>query len=88
MKAKESFATELVKECRDMPPEVLKTLMELVRTVKQGLEAERAKAQAERVIKRYQKRAASFDFSLAPDADYAEELIEAYRSTFPRGSVE
>lgn len=88
MRVKESFNKELMNEFRDMPPEVIKTLAEFVRTIKQVLEAEKAKTQAEKIVMRYKKKAADFDFGLAPDADYAEELIEVYRSTFPRGQIE
>ncbi len=88
MRAKESADKELMKEFRDIPPEVLKTLVKLVRTMKRGLEAERAQVQAEKVVKRYKKKVAGFNFGLAPDADYAEELMEAYRETFPHVPVE
>ena len=79
---------ELMKAFRDLPPEVLNTLVELVRTLKRGLEAEMAHVQAEKVVKRYKEKAAGFHFGLVPDADYAEELMEVYRETFPRAPVE
>ena len=88
MKAKGNTARELLKEFRDMPPGVIATLVELARTMKRGLEAERAKAQAEKVVKLYKEKAASFNFGLEPDADYAEELTEVYQSTFPRAPGE
>lgn len=88
MRTKGSADRELIKEFRDISPEVLKTLVELVRTMKRSLEAERAQAQAEKVVKRYKEKAAGFYFGLIPDADYAEELMEAYRETFPRAPVE
>lgn len=79
---------ELMKEFRDIPPEVMKTLIELGRMMKRGFEAEMAKAQAEKVIKQYKEKAANFNLGLVPDADYAEELMEAYLATFPRAPVE
>ena len=88
MRTKGSAERELIKEFRDISPEVLKTLMELVRTMKRGFEAEMAQAQAEKVVKRYREKATGFYFGLAPDADYAAELMEVYRETFPRVPVE
>ena len=84
MRAKASSTRELINELQDTPPEVIHVLLELVHTVKRVLEAERAKAQAEQVIKQYRERGAGFDWGAVPDADSAEELLEAYRSTFPR----
>jgi len=87
MRAKGSARRELMKEFRNLSPEVMKTLLEFVRTMKQGLEAEMAKIEAEKVVKQYRERTASFNFGLTPDADYAEELMETYRETFPRAPV-
>jgi hypothetical protein len=42
----------------------------------------------EKVVASYQEKAAGFDFGFAPDADYAREVMEVYRSTFPRVPVE
>ena len=79
---------ELMQEFRDIPPEIMKTLIELGRTMKRGLEETRAKVQAEKVIKQYKKKAANFNLGLVPDADYAKELMEDYLATFPRTPVE
>jgi hypothetical protein len=50
--------------------------------------ARNAKAETEKAVAHYKERAADFDFGLAPDADYAGEVMEAYLATFPRATVE
>jgi hypothetical protein len=88
MPTKSRLTGELAREVRDVPPEVVQSLVELARAVKRSLTAQTTKAQVEKVLAGYGKKAAGFDFGLTPDTDYAEELMEVYLSTFPRTPVE
>lgn len=88
MSTESSLTEELAKEVRDMPPEVVQSLVELVRAVKRGLAAWTTKAQVEELLEEYREKAASFDFGLTPDTEYAKQLMEVYLSTFPRTPVE
>lgn len=88
MPTKSRLTGELIREVRDMPPEVVQSLVELARALKRSLATQTTKTQVEKLLAGYRKKAAGFDFGLTPDTDYAEELMEVYLSTFPRTPVE
>lgn len=91
MGTKASAVEELVREAEGLPPEVLEAVVGLARALRRRLAAEipeAAEAQAERVLAGYREKAAGYDFGLPPDADYAQELMAVYLSTFPHTPVE
>lgn len=92
MRTKSSATEGLVGELRDMSPEIVQAIVELIRAVKRGFAGPppkgAAKRQIEEVVARYKEKATGFDFGLTPDAQYAEEVMEVYLSTFPQAPVE
>jgi hypothetical protein len=80
-------ARELVREVRDMPPEVLQVLIDLARAMKRGSAPQTSDTHVEQMLAGYREKADGFDFGRTPDTDYAEEVMAVYRSTFPRMPV-
>jgi hypothetical protein len=92
MRTKSSATGELTRELQDVSPEIVQAIAELMRAMKRGLASPptqgTAQRQVEKAVAGYKEKAVGFDFGFAPDADYAREVMEVYRSTFPRAPVE